>query len=715
MTELELRGCRPEPLMSYLKALGVLRLVAEQKDKKVRAAWRSNVLVLCTDLNNDAIVSFFLNEYRPTPIVAPWAGGSGFFEGDNKEAVEAIEQSTEARLQPYKEVIRQVKQILVTSGQTKKPTDDRKEHLLRLYRQALPDNFITWMDCAMVLQNDGQVFAPVLGTGGNDGRLDFTQNFMQRIVDLGLHDEPGRQAAQWLANALFDRVVAGLATNSVGQFDPGRVGGPNATQGMEGESTVNPWDFVLMIEGSLLLAGSVARRMGTTAQSRKALFPFTVAASAAGHESLSTSDSNPKNTRGEIWLPLWNRFASLSEVSLVFSEGRSQLGARNTRAGVDFARAIACLGVDRGFSSFTRFGFLKRSGKAYLATPLGRFDVCSNPRAEVLRELDNWLSGFRAACAQRNVPSRFVAALRCLDEAIFTFCRYGGQSRFAQILMAAGNIERELSRRADRPGVIGDRSISPLPPLSPQWIDACRDSAPEFRIALALASIGERGDVGPLRANLEPVQRAGRCFSWTEQSRSAVWSSANLCRNLVAVLTRRDMDARRCGLEALPLDASYAAPVADIAAFIQGALDGQRIEELLWGAVLVDQRNSGQSATSMPFAQTAAVPRAYALLKLLYMPSRDTFRTSDGKPIRPEPEILGSLRARDVAGACDLAVRRLRASGLMPMPGPTSDGRQRPADFCGDVDPLRLAAALLIPVADAAALKTLVLREPNRC
>jgi hypothetical protein len=41
MPELILHGCTPEPLMSYLKALGILRLVAEQADPEARGAWRA--------------------------------------------------------------------------------------------------------------------------------------------------------------------------------------------------------------------------------------------------------------------------------------------------------------------------------------------------------------------------------------------------------------------------------------------------------------------------------------------------------------------------------------------------------------------------------------------------------------------------------------------------------------------------------------------------
>jgi hypothetical protein len=47
MTELlTLAGCTPEPLMSYLKALGVFRLVAEQADSVARGMWKGDRFVL---------------------------------------------------------------------------------------------------------------------------------------------------------------------------------------------------------------------------------------------------------------------------------------------------------------------------------------------------------------------------------------------------------------------------------------------------------------------------------------------------------------------------------------------------------------------------------------------------------------------------------------------------------------------------------------------
>ncbi len=252
------------------------------------------------------------------------------------------------------------------------------------------------MDTALVLHSAGQAFPPLLGTGGNDGRLDFTQNYMQRLVALGF-SQPRlvEQAEPWLRQALFGQAACGLLSAAVGQFDPGRAGGPNATTGMEGASLVNPWDFILMLEGSLLLAGATARRLSNN-QRDKAAFPFTVRAATVGYG--SGADSEESNSRGEIWLPLWENLTSCSELMLIFAEGRAEYHGKQCRDGIDFARAATTLGVDRGLTAFARYGFLKRSGKAYVATPLGIFQVREKSHGDLLREADGWLEPFRRSC-----------------------------------------------------------------------------------------------------------------------------------------------------------------------------------------------------------------------------------------------------------------------------------------------------------------------------
>jgi CRISPR-associated protein Csx17 len=139
--ELVLQGCTPTPLASYLKALGVLRLVAEAGadvggDPEATGFWRNDMFVLRTRLTNDELRAFFLERYRPTPLLAPWNGGSGFYfqEGKLKEkdpvtgkklktgvrdqeteatkTVAAIEQSTSQRFADYRDAIAIARRVI---------------------------------------------------------------------------------------------------------------------------------------------------------------------------------------------------------------------------------------------------------------------------------------------------------------------------------------------------------------------------------------------------------------------------------------------------------------------------------------------------------------------------------------------------------------------------------------------------------------------------
>jgi CRISPR-associated protein Csx17 len=69
-----LAGCRPTPLASYLKALGVLRVVSEQSDPTAAGFWRDERFHLQTRLDKNSLRHFLLQEYAPTPIIAPWNG-----------------------------------------------------------------------------------------------------------------------------------------------------------------------------------------------------------------------------------------------------------------------------------------------------------------------------------------------------------------------------------------------------------------------------------------------------------------------------------------------------------------------------------------------------------------------------------------------------------------------------------------------------------------
>jgi CRISPR-associated protein Csx17 len=713
-----LSGCQPEPLMSYLKALGVLRLVAEQADPHARGAWTDGGFALHTALDAATLRTFFLNEYRPTPIMAPWNGGGGFFGVEDKEpnAVDLIAESVSARMQMYRTVIGQVREILRSAGMREKPVKEAKDVLLRRLRAELPDAFVDWIDAVVILRKDKSSFPPILGTGGNDGRLDFTLNFMQHLIDLGLHAaQTSMRSMDFFENAAFGRPVVGMTSKAVGQFDPGRAGGLNMTIGDKGDSQLNPWDFVLMVEGAVLMAGAAVRHMNARAYDKGAM-PFTVNTSKIGSGTLIGGEED----RGEIWLPLWENPTGLQELRQIFGEGRAQVGRRQAGNGVDFARAVASLGVDRGLTAFNRYCFLNRNGKAFFATSVGRFEVRSRPDGlRLLDEIDGWLESLRRGCRGDNIPARFSNALRGLEDAVFDYCRFGGAARFGEILRRLGACQRELSLNMNALGKIGERELRPVPLLSAEWLSAAREDSPEFRLALALASIRRSGDVPELRGNIEAVVRERYGWRWAkpEEQYGVVWRSGGLARNLAAVLERRLLDASRTGADPVPLEARFLASAADVALFLDGRTDDARLEEWLWALMLIDLDKAESPTEFAPAAADAiaSLPRPYALLKLLFLPKSCALRSGEGAALPAEPTLLAHLRAGRVNDACRHAARRLRASGYAAMPAPKSGGGERTFEF--SLPPhssARLAGALLIPFADAHRLQKLALRPKEK-
>ena len=79
MTDLNLHGCTREPLAGYLKALAVLRIVSEQKDRNARGFWKGNSFVLRSIFETpQELTEFFMTQYSPSPIFRPWNNSTSF-------------------------------------------------------------------------------------------------------------------------------------------------------------------------------------------------------------------------------------------------------------------------------------------------------------------------------------------------------------------------------------------------------------------------------------------------------------------------------------------------------------------------------------------------------------------------------------------------------------------------------------------------------------
>lgn len=754
MNVIPLPGCTPEPLMSYLKALGAFRLVTEQADPSARGSWCGGAFVLETALDREGLTAFFLEQYKPTPILAPWNGGSGFFdEASTDSPLSRMRESSNLRLVRVREAIwasDQVVNALVTArrewkareqekknlekqrkpvpdqlkeqvGAAKKEHDVRKNRLQIDLRQTWPDHLLDWFDAVAVFRDDGEAaYQPLLGSGGNDGRLDYTKNFLERLADVVRTDgdETPAGSSGWLGAALFADTFAPLCGAAVGQFNPGGIGGANGVQGnFEANSRVNPWDYVLMIEGALLLAGSVARRLGANTGDR-AVFPFSVNSVAVGYGSATASEETSDGSRAELWLPLWSEPAGFAEVRQLFAEGRAQVNRRQAKNAVEFALAVNLLGVSRGVSAFTRYGFLKRNGLAFLAAPLGRVAVTPRPAARLLEDppLRDWLDRLRSACREKDkTPARYQAALRDSDRAIFEFATRSELGEAADrrglldVLRAVGRAERTL---AGGLAFCKDKYLKPLQGLSYQWLEQADDRSPEFALAASVAGIRESKEVGPLRVFLEEVETKGVFFNWAPGSTSAVWSKRPLADNLAAAFRRRQMEAFRTGQAGVPLRSGRFAPLGAVIDFLHARTDDEKLHDLIWGLSALDWRSV--SDVPLPATGEVAVPFEFGVPRLLveraeigFDPDRErwSYTRTDGDAANAKPEsdvfhALASGQPDAVTRCADRGARRLKSGGLR------IDGYQnryragQPLNIVSSIPSGRLLAAMLFPLSD---------------
>lgn len=695
-----LEGCRDEPLGSYLKGLGVLRLIGEQADPEATAWWEAGTMVLSTALGSEKLSDFFLDGYRPSPLVAPWNGGSGFSPKDKEalQAVRLLRGSSVDRLAPYRVALSAAQKIAeraVAAGWS-------KEDMVERCRAQLPDASVAWIDAAIVLTSAKPRFPPLLGSGGNDGRLDFSANFMHRLADvLGLRT--GRQAPsrsdsrRWLTASLFASGSVAGVKGAVGQFDPGSAGGANSSPMGAAPSVINPWDFVLMLEGALLFGGASARRLGVDTEG-KAAMPFMMDTSAVGYPSSAAEEKS----RGELWAPLWRRPVNVAELSHLLGEGRSEWRGRQARSGLDMAQAAASLGVDRGVEFFVRHAFLERRGLSTAAVAVGRVEVRERPEVPLLGRIDDWL---QAARRGREPPAGVATAVRQADRAIFDLAASGGPQRLQRVLVALAEAETAVSVATS----FRDRArLHPLQGLkASEWFPYLDDGSPELRLAAALASMADPdlGDAyGPcLRFLIRPL-KAGphHRIVWTGAPAAvtgfgfrpicAVLAEAHIrrCVDVAKVSSGSDPDIELPGVQTA-FRLRVPAPLTTVSSFVNGELDDARLAEMLGAMLLLDW--SRQPAVPHWFGEAYTLntppPPPWAMLAPFFhgRPLRDG--TLHLRPDSTWPAQLARGRVQPVLVA---ALIRLRMARLSPAAeSPTVMAR-------GGPNGERLGAALLIPM-----------------
>jgi CRISPR-associated protein Csx17 len=431
----------------------------------------------------------------------------------------------------------------------------------------------------------------LLGEGAAEGSGGMIMRLEVALADVLSRKRPS--ARQWLRASLWGASTDGHLSKdySIGLFYPLRKETPNSGQDFESKRFGAAWDVILLFEGVLLFAGSMARRMN--ARKSVPAFPFYCSSSLGGNPAGGPTEidgSKKSISSGEVWCPIWTQPATLRDLRALFSEGRMQIGGRDARLATQFIRALGRFGCDRGIEAFQRYGLLRRSGSfgeqdqtTTLAVPIGMYSITPNSDLALLDEFFDYeqevldASGQHAVLNSDSQPRRIIQARCRFEDGLFSASRSGleshreqaGQigadfrSKLIEVAVAAALLDRECGvtdgRIHDREGKMPKKEEDPnvpcapslsydwlrlkhvAPAVPPQLADLFDDGTPEWRLARALGTIcpwgkkpetskrTEAAAVGPIRENLVRQVRSegGAFWSWEPESRRAVWSWAS--------------------------------------------------------------------------------------------------------------------------------------------------------------------------------------------
>ncbi len=681
MHEHVLQGCQPEPLASYLKALGVLRLVAEQRDPKALGHWAQEGFVLSTKLDREELEHFFLDEYQPSPIVTPWNGGSGFFlkKGGKTtplhDAILAIERSKIDRLSVFRAAIADSRRVLAEQGLVETPdSKTEKPRLIERLRDELADASLKWIDACLLISDGKFSAAPILGSGGNDGNLDFANNFHGRLVQIIELETGAGKIAEGLRNALFGAPSRDMTKSAIGFFDPKALGGANSSEGFGKTLAVNPWHYVLMLEGTLCFAAVSTRRLEASGPGSLS-FPFTVHNTGSGYSSAASSDVG--EGRKELWLPLWEQAASFVEIEDLFRQGRTQLGRKTVRNGLEFARALGALAGARGVTSFSRHGFHVRNGLSYLASPIGRWKVQPKPGLSLIdADLDRWISRFQQ---KRGKTAAAEESGRGIEKAMFDFAR-SDSAEYAQAILGELAKAELLVARAGL-----TKEVSPVPWLTRKWLSACDDNSVEYRLAkhLTQAWVERPGGASQARHAFRerrvPVE--GRSYlRWCGNLREVTLGARGTLVNLIATIRRDDISKI--------VRQGPGARLADIADFIEGRISDEKLGRLIDALSLVRPGGQENRPRRVDVGALRNIPYAFQLAAVAYQRWGGA-----GQPrLHPTVGLVAAGGNGQSLRFTRLALGRLRASGWRLSVGPHD------LEACTTQ---RITAALLFPLSDS--------------
>ncbi|MGW0038019.1 type I-G CRISPR-associated protein Cas8g1/Csx17 [Gordonia sp. NPDC003376] len=700
-------AARGRNLQRSLAALGLVRVLAEQCDPDLRSRVDGDDLMIDTTVED--IARWLVDDYRPRPVLSPWNGGSGFGEKDknqraNLDALTAF--SDQNRVGALRDAVSVVDRLL----ERNRAEGWDKRDLIREVGNRCPDEMLPWLRSAVVvLGSDDLAFPPLLGSGGNDGRLEFSSNYHQRLLDVLPTDAKAESTSLgWAQDALSGTSREKLVKASVGQFDPGTAGTPNSSAYGAAPAMVNPWLFVLMVEGATLFEAAPARRISAQSSVDKgAAMTFMTRGASAGFD----SGSDDEDIRGEVWLPWWNHWLRWPAVQRIFVEGRATWrGKTATRSG-DMYLAVGTRGVSAAVSEFDRFSIAKRNGLAYSAIRADAVGVTDDHLLRAVALVEDWPQRLNG---RAGLPGTVTEELRRFDSARVDLARTRSRAEqvgqlqtmlrsLTRLEVAVGRsraVKESVWPRATKRGS-GQEMLGIL--RDAELLDAVVD-VPEFRVALGLASLRLRWRdgrwVGPRDLLLPVVSGHGTSRpAWTEGSDVAGYGIRPLAAVMADVLGRVAIAAGAAddsigiagdSASGVAMPSSIPVPLAHLHQFAADALGDEAVAH--WFDALLVFDWSGEQIDLGSSGLDGVVPEpALGLLGLLRNGIAAPVPAAHGRGGRSDDqakgltaEILGALVGGNVDRAVLLARQRIRESGRIAVS--TIPSRS---------DPQKIATALL--------------------
>lgn len=663
-----LDGCAPTPLAHYLKALGILRILAEQVDPGARGWWEGERFKLASKLSRSQLEDFFLERYEPTPIFNPWGGRSGFYSGSSEKSartvLEIIESNTTPRFDSYRRTVTMVRHTIegVTGGI--KPEGEGGGHLIIGLRHSVRGKAPLWLDSVASIVGSGDrldIERPALfGTGGNEGSGSYTSAYMMAIDQCLLR----RAWDHSLPLVLFGRnnLPQCIWEQTLGQFAPG--------------TAATPWDLLLAFEGACTVRSAVSSR-NSTESNRWMSSPFYLAPASYGYPSEARLDEyalkNGKEIagRGEQWFPLWNQPMMHNELSQMFVEGRATNKRRRAADGWSMVRAVTSFGVRQGIREFIRYGYQQRNNFAtHFAVPLGRFRIPeqSSSMLACLDDIENWLFALRKQARAKEASALLRSTERRLLDSLFAVTRHPSEpARWQTVLMSLADVEGVLRLGA---GI----KTGPVPPLRPEWIKAADDGSPEFRLALSCAL-----QVGRIRSDGAPMDPVRRHWLPLDKNHFAVSGTGNQARirsnpgvviagrkgidDAIALVQRRVVEAGQRGERRLPLVPAKRAFTfsTDLSSLLSYQVDLDRAVQLALALMAIDSEQWASNPCHLvPPAGKSYPDDAWIAIRLALLP----FPLPDDRRFGLDPAIFRRLVSGDVSSAFKIALQRLRAAGV---------------------------------------------------